>query len=70
MFWLYENKITEVFAQGANDKRVKGRLLDLQANQKIYINSKFLQLYNLKPVGFYFPWGSKSKVYAEVVEYF
>lgn len=65
---LYENKITEVFRTGPNDKRVKGRAGFTGKPEDLY-KFKVPQLYNLKPVGFYFHGGSKQSL-REVVEYF
>ncbi|MGB5026372.1 MAG: cytochrome c peroxidase [Saprospiraceae bacterium] len=65
---LYENKITEVFRTGPTDKRVKGRGGFTGKAEDLY-KFKVPQLYNLKPVGFYFHGGSKQSL-REVVEYF
>lgn len=65
---LYENKVTQVFRTGPTDKRVKGRGGFTGRPEDLY-KFKVPQLYNLKPVGFYFHGGSKQSL-REVVEYF
>ncbi len=65
---LYQNKVGEVFRTGPNDKRVKGRGGFTGKDEDLY-KFKVPQLYNLKPVGFYFHGASKLTL-REVVEYF
>lgn len=65
---LYQNKVAEVFRTGPNDNRVNGRGGFTKRPEDLY-KFKVPQLYNLKPVGFYFHGGSKSSL-KEVVEYF
>ncbi|MBK8450507.1 MAG: hypothetical protein IPL42_10995 [Saprospiraceae bacterium] len=65
---LYQNKVGEVFRTGPTDKRVKGRAGFTDRPEDLY-KFKVPQLYNLKPVGFYFHGASKLTL-REVVEYF
>jgi cytochrome c peroxidase len=65
---LYQNGYTEVFRTGPGDKRVKGRG-GFTLNPDDLYKFKVPQLYNLKPIGFYFHGGSKRSL-RDVVEYF
>lgn len=65
---LYQNKVGEVFRTGPADNRVNGRGGFTKRPEDLY-KFKVPQLYNLKPVGFYFHGASKLSL-REVVEYF
>ncbi len=65
---LYQNKVGEVFRTGPKDNRVNGRGGFTKRPEDLY-KFKVPQLYNLKPVGFYFHGASKLTL-REVVEYF
>ena len=67
-FDLYQNKVGEVFRTGPADNRVNGRGGFTKKEEDRY-KFKVPQLYNLKPVGFYFHGASKLTL-REVVEYF